>query len=368
MTTYDFGFVLEQALGHVTHAKNLQAHVPLDPEVRAHWALVDFETKGIAGRIPVYRSNWTVRSGIRARWQLAAIARRVNLHALFFHTQVPAVLAQHWLRKIPSIVSLDATPMQYDELGGVYRHETGPAWLESLKWRLNCSCYRAARRLVVWSEWTRRGLVRDYEVADDKIEVVPPGVIVRDWLRPVPRSAHNDSVRILFVGADLERKGGDVLIEAFRALRRPGLELHLVTKSSVPPEPGVFVYNDIQPNSRELKELYHRCDVFALPTLGDCLPMVLSEAGASGLPSVSTNVAGIPEIVQDGQTGFTVPPGDLGALVQALRPLLDNPELRLELGSRARLHVSRDYDAEKNSARLLQLLKLEAGRPMRAEN
>ncbi len=50
MTTYQIGFILEQVLGHVTHAKNLQQNVPGDPEVRAHWGLVPFETVGLSNR------------------------------------------------------------------------------------------------------------------------------------------------------------------------------------------------------------------------------------------------------------------------------------------------------------------------------
>ena len=65
MASYEFGFLLEQSLGHVTHTKNLLTNVALDPEVHAHWGLIDFEATGIAGRIPVYPSNWTVRAGAR---------------------------------------------------------------------------------------------------------------------------------------------------------------------------------------------------------------------------------------------------------------------------------------------------------------
>jgi glycosyltransferase involved in cell wall biosynthesis len=358
--TCNIGFVLEQALGHITHTKNLQAHVQNDPEVSPSWALIDFKAEGIGARIPVFRSNWSVRAGIRANRQLAAIARTTRLDVLFFHTQVPAVLAQRWMHRIPSIVSLDATPLQYDALGAFYQHEAGPRWLETIKWRLNRDCYRAARQIVVWAEWTQRGLVADYEVPDDKITVIPPGVIVRDWERKDQRRAESSMVRILFVGGDLRRKGGHLLLKAFRELRTPSLELHLVTKDAVPPEPGLFVYNDMQPNSAELKALYHRCDIFALPTSGDCLPMVLSEAGAAGLAVVSTDVAGIPEIVRHEQTGLTVPAGDGNALTAALRPLIADPQLRLDLGARAHRHVSRYYDADKNSTRLLSLLKAEA--------
>lgn len=360
MAGYEFGFLLEQSLGHITHTKNLLTNVALDPEVHAHWGLIDFEASGIAGKLPVYRSNWTVRAGVRARREVARISGQTKLDALFFHTQVPAVLAQNWLRKIPAIVSLDATPLQYDELGAFYKHEQGPAWLEKWKWRRNRDCFRSARRLVAWAEWTKLGLVRDYEVPAEKVTVIPPGVNVHEWRRPRPRVLHNDPVKILFVGGDLARKGGSVLLEAFRALRHLGLELHLVTKDRLAPEPGVFVYNDLQANSQPLKDLYHACDVFALPTFGDCLPMVLSEAGAAGMAIISTSVAGIPEIVRNGETGITVPAGNAAALTQALRELATNSALRLRLGERAMAHVTRHYDAPTNASRLLDLLKAEA--------
>lgn len=360
MAGYEFGFILEQALGHITHTKNLLTNVALDPEVRAHWGLIDFETKGIAGKIPLYRSNWTVRAGLRARSEVARMHAQTKLDAVFFHTQVPAILAQSWLRKIPGIVSLDATPLQYDELGAFYKHEQGPAWLEGLKWRLNRDCFRSARRLVAWSEWTKLGLVQGYEVPADKITVISPGVNVHEWRRPTPRVPHANPVKILFVGGDLERKGGLVLLEAFRALRHLGLELHLVTKDRLPPEPGLFVYNNLGANSQPLKDLYHTCDIFALPTFADALAMVLSEAGASGMAIISTNVGAIPELVRNGETGLIVPVGDATSLTQALRDLATNPALRMTLGERAVAHVTRHYDAPSNASRLLGLLKAEA--------
>jgi glycosyltransferase involved in cell wall biosynthesis len=360
MAVYNIGFIMEQALGHVTHTKNLQANVPLDPEVNAHWGLIPFEANGLAGRIPVYKSNWTVRAGLRAQLAIAKIAGQTELDVLFFHTQVPAILATNWVKKIPSIVSLDATPMQYDQLGAFYQHQKGPEWLELIKWRLNRNCYHAARHLVVWGEWTKQGLIADYGVPADKITVIPPGVNVADWQRPVPRQRHAEPIKILFVGGNLERKGGLLLLDAFRALRPLGIELHLVTKDAVNPEPGLFVYNDMQPNSQPLKDLYHSCDVFALPTFGDCLPMVLSEAGASGMAVVSTNVAAIPEIVRNDETGLTVPAGDTAALTEALRQLAMSPDLRMRLAERAMAHVAQTYDAKKNAEHLLDLLKAEA--------
>ncbi len=151
-----------------------------------------------------------------------------------------------------------------------------------------------------------------------------------------------------------------MLLEAFRALRHLGLELHLVTKGRLPPEPGVFIYNNLEANSQPLKDLYHTCDIFALPTFGDTFAMVLSEAGASGMAIISTNVAAIPEFVRDGETGLTVPAGDAVSLTQALRDLATNSAFRMVLGERAMTYVRRHYDAPTNASRLLSLLKAEA--------
>jgi glycosyltransferase involved in cell wall biosynthesis len=357
MAVYNIGFVIEHVLGHITHAKNLQQNVPADPEIRAAWGLLHFETPGIGAHIPLYKSNWTVRAGLRARRAIGAMAQEGRLDALFFHSQAPAVLARDWMRRVPSVVSVDATPRQIDNLGRFYQHPQDAAWLERLKLWLNRECFRSARHVVAWSAWAKQGLVDEYEVPADKVTVVPPGVNVRDWLRPTPRRRHNGPVKILFVGGDLERKGGHLLIDAFRSLRPLGVELHLATREKVPAEPGLFVYNNLQPNSAELKALYHSCDIFALPTFGDCLPMVLSEAGAAGMAVVSTQLAAIPEVIREGESGLLVPVGETGALEEALRRLVLQPELRLRLGERATTHIAREYDAQKNAGRLLDLLK-----------
>lgn len=356
MSDYTLGFVLEQSLGHVTHTRNLQAQLMRDQDVHVHWRLIPWETRGWKARLPIYSTNWTVRAGLRARQAIQDLVEHTSLDAMLIHTQVPAVLSTGWIRRVPTVVSLDATPEQIDELGRAYNHQRGPGWLEQIKWQLNRDCFAAARHLVTWSAWAKRGLVERYGVPEDKVTVIPPGVSVPDWAAGRYRP-EDDPLRILFVGADFARKGGATLLEAFRALGRPGVELHLVTRQALPAEPGVIVHNGMQPNSPELRALFQRCDMFCLPTLGDCLPMALAEAGAAGLPLISTAVAAIPEIVHDGKTGLLVPPGDTQALAAALRALVDNPPRRREMGAQARAFVGREHDVRQNARRLIHVLK-----------
>lgn len=79
-----------------------------------------------------------------------------------------------------------------------------------------------------------------------------------------------------------------------------------------------------------------RASVFVLSSRSEGLPMAVLEAMAAGVPTIASNVGGIPEVVNDGADGVLVAPGDAHALADALRRLLDDAELRLSMGRKAR--------------------------------
>jgi glycosyltransferase involved in cell wall biosynthesis len=356
-------FVLEQTLGHVTHSQNLRSLVPRDERITATFHPIEYELNGWPARVPGY-SNWTVRAGVRARRAIRNSNRAHDVRALFIHTQVPSILAARWMKRIPTVVSVDATPIQYDQLGTQYAHQRAGRIAEGIKWRLNRNAFANAAHVVSWSEWSKQSLVADYGVPASKVTVLAPGVELAQWSRP-PRPIEDESVvKILFVGGDLERKGGSVLIEAVRQLRSamphgvgvPNVELHLATGADVADEPGIVVHHGLRPNSAELIALYHDADVFCLPTLGDCLPMVLSEAGAARLPLVATDVGALREIVQEGRTGLIVEPGSVGSLAAALSRLVTDADLRRTFGDNAAALVADRFDAAKNAARIVDVL------------
>ena len=356
------GFLLEQTLGHITHADNLRQLVPTDERIEAVFGPIEFAVDGLAARLPGYR-NWTVRAGIGARRALHAMRRSGPIDAVFVHTQVPAILAADQLRRVPTVVSLDATPLQYDELGGPYGHGRSGRRSEDLKWRLNRACFRRAAAIVTWTEWAKHGLVDGYGVTADKITVIPPGVDVGRWTsldseRRSPEAGADRPVRVLFVGGDFQRKGGLVLLAAFTQLREAAvdIELDIVTRDDPPPAAGVRVHRQLGPNSPELMALYREADVFCLPTFADMLPMVLSEAAIIGLPLVSTDIGAISEVVQAERTGLVVPPGDAAALAAALGRLAADPGLRQEMGTAARQFARIELDARINARRLVDVL------------
>ncbi len=77
-------------------------------------------------------------------------------------------------------------------------------------------------------------------------------------------------------------------------------------------------------------------DGFVLSSRWEGLPYTIIEAMMAGLPVVATKVGGVPELVEDGVTGFLVPPKDPEALAQALQKLIDGPELRKKMGRAGR--------------------------------
>ena len=176
---YRIGFVMEQTLGHITHAKNLYARIEQDAEVIPTWLPISYEQRDRWDRVPVVKGNWTLKSSLRARQQVQAALRTTRLDALFYHTQVTALFSGGLMADIPTIVSLDATPLNFDTIGSPYNHKPSSfALLESFKNALNRRVFARATRLVTWCQWAKDSLVDDYGVQGGKVEVIPPGVDV----------------------------------------------------------------------------------------------------------------------------------------------------------------------------------------------
>lgn len=353
------GFLLEQTLGHVSHGQNIQNALAGSQRADVRFREIPFAPQGRADRLP-HRANWTVRAGAAARAAVKNLERERRLDALFVHTQVPAVLLGDAMRRIPTVVSLDATPAQIDRFADAYQHQVGSSRAEVAKREMQTRCFRRAASLITWSQWAADGLVDEYSVDPSRITVIPPGVETALWHRPTHRVLSDEPVRILFVGGDFERKGGDLLLEAFDRLRNDpdvvargiDLELHLVTKGGPTPTPGVHVHRSMTPNSPELVELFHRSDVFCLPTRADCSPLVLAEAAAAGLPTITTSTGAVAESVLEGTTGHVVVP-EVDAILGPLRQLVVDDEHRLSLGRKAEAHAQQCMDAGRNSERIL---------------
>ena len=352
---------MEQTLGHVTHFQNLQAAVSQQAAIEATWLPIDFGLSGIERFVPAYRGNWSVRASLRARRQLSRELARRDFDALFFHSQVTALFSPGIMRRIPSVVSLDATPVNYDAVGAAYGHRpAGGGWLDEQKRRMNRDVFHAAHAIVAWSDWARGSLIADYGVPRERISVLAPGASPAYFQIGAERgsvSTEAAPVRLLFVGGDFERKGGPLLLESVAAARtQRAFELHVVTQRAVAPRPNVFVHRGIGPNSPELLRLFRQADAFVLPSRGECLSLVLMEATAAGLPVLSSDVGGLREAAISEQTAIIVTPNDAAGLRAGLERLVDDRSLRQRLGSAGHALARAKFDARRNNQAILDLI------------
>lgn len=354
-------FFTERQVGLNSAAAVLEQAVLREPGVDVTWRDVTYyQDGGLVERLPILPRG--AKAILRGFLQTGDGLRCGPFDALFFFTQSPAVFRQAALARTPTCVWTDVTPMQLDEFAWAYGHAVSRSrWVRAGKRAAVARTFRLARRCLGWSDWTRRSFVEDYGVSENKTAVVPPGIDLSCW-DGSPRHEHSGPFRLVFVGGHFERKGGRVLLDVFRERFRGKAELSIVTRDPIPEEPGVRVHHGISAGSDEHRRLLRSADAFVLPTLADCHSIASLEAMASGLPVVLTRVGAGPEIVEDGASGFVVPPGDGPALAQALGALIEDRARAGEMGARGRALVERHFDGRTTAARIVEELHIAAGR------
>lgn len=231
---------------------------------------------------------------------------------------------------------------------------------------------RRAALGVTISHYNRRYMLQRWpRLANTRLEVIYNGIDT-GLFRPHTARAHDPQAdkRVISVSRLVPIKGHEFLIRAVAQLRREGVGLRLDMYGEGPQRRALQkLIDELDAHAyirlcgaivqEALAEELRAADVFALASVllpkGDCdgLPAVLAEALACGLPTVSTQVTGIPEIIQDGVTGLCVPPGDVSAMAEAIRWVLDHPAEAAAMARRGRQLVEEQFDRHKSAQKLL---------------
>lgn len=207
-------------------------------------------------------------------------------------------------------------------------------------------------RVVTVSDHVR-GLLLAKGVAPDHVATVYspiqlPPVIEHSTLRQELKLAENDIV-IGCVAVMRAKKGHKALIDAAEPLIRERPNLHLVFVGGGSPtfeevqayiaQKGLAKRIHLMGMRKDVPNLLAGFDIFALATEQEASGTVFVEAAAAGLPVVGTDVGGVSEMMQPGETGLLVPVHDQAALTQALSTLVHDPELRKRMGSAGKKQV-----------------------------
>jgi glycosyltransferase involved in cell wall biosynthesis len=226
---------------------------------------------------------------------------------------------------------------------------------------------RAARFVACISDFCRSQLMMLVEPDHwDKLAIVHMSVALDRYpFLGEQRQGRTGPLRVLFVGRLTPEKAPQLLVDAVRQLPPDSVAVRVVGTG---PEQAALerqvsrlgLESVVQfvgaLGQHELLEQYGWADVFCLPSFAEGVPVVLMEAMATGLPVVTTYIAGIPELVADGDNGVLITPGRADQVAQALSSVAANADLRQRFGVAGRAKVAEGFSPNGNAKLLKGLL------------
>lgn len=240
----------------------------------------------------------------------------------------------------------------------------GPTiFFETHWWRLDVKLARAAFIACISHFCRSQAMLFSDEADWHKLRIVHCGVVPAAY-GTTPRGPFTGHVA--FVGRLDAVKGVPLLLEAFATVRARHPDARLTIAGDGPARArleartlalglsGVVRFAGYL-DEPAVARLLESADMLVLPSFAEGLPVVLMEAFASRIPVIATQVAGVPELVQDGISGFIVPPGDVDSLADRLDRLLSDPALCARMGQAGRARVEVEHDIAHEVAWLAQL-------------
>ncbi len=349
-------FVLSRVLGGKTYCNHLLSALDGMREMEPDFVFFEEEDYArFADKVPyAYRRAGKFIAAHILAWKLKMLPAR-NWDAMFVQSFELLPGCAPLVGLMPTVLAHDSTQIQsYRLLLGPH-----PGFGARLTYAIKCVMTTpfyapAVERVGAFmprTDWCAHSLISDYGVDGRKIVVSPAGLDLDLW-KPDGQREQNAMPRILFVGNDFARKGGEFLLDLFSRCFSSRAVLRIVSRDPalrgrrLPV--GVEWIGDAGGRDPEkLIEAYRDSDIFVFPTYKEHMGMVLTEAASMGLPLVARDVGGVSEIVRDGENGYLIPytSGESG-WEQAIGRLLDDGQLRRSLGAGSRRLAERHFSVD----------------------
>ncbi len=249
------------------------------------------------------------------------------------------------------MLNLQTSGIYHTDFPQYIRILTEDSFLESFAWTYMHWFYGQLDTVFVNSEQYRQSWI-DRGFTPEKLKILPRGLDT-DLFNPGRRDpafwkrfgCSDDKVRLLYVGRISREKDLDVLATAYRQLRESNVPVALFFIGDGPysaalaeslPEAKFLGYR----TGEELATAYASADIFVFPSTTDTFGNVVIEAQASGLPVIVSDLGGPKELVEDGVNGLITSALDATKFAEAIRSLVENRELRMEMSRNARKRVT----------------------------
>ena len=289
---------------------------PIEPRIPLRGRLKFHFYRRIRGRTYLMNRDCALLRS-RARQAKAALQRHEPADAVIvFHTPDAAYLRCN----APIVLVHDTTWHQLVDFYPDYARTSMARETVDDGYELDSLALRNCDLALFSSQWASGSAIRDYRIDPAKIAARPFGANLlsvphRSELQQHIRRRGTGRCRLLFVGVDWHRKGGEIAVAIAQQLNDWGVAVELQIVGCDPPRVvpdfvhplGFFPKSDPAAVQR-LKQVLSGADFFVLPTRADCIPSALIEAAAFGLPAVTSGVGGIPEIAGDGRWALALPP------------------------------------------------------------
>jgi len=213
---------------------------------------------------------------------------------------------------------------------------------------------KSVSQILTWSERAKKAYII-YGIPEEKIKVVPPG-LPEPLLEKIERN--DDKVRFLFIGTSFYRKGGDIILNAYKVIkdRYPNISLTMVTllPSSIKLPEDVTILKPMR-RSKLFKNIYPYHDVLLMPSRSEGFGLTAVEAMSVGLPVIAKNTFALPEIVEHGRAGFIF--NTFNELVKYMSLIIEDEQLRSNMSKKSREIFKTKYHINVTNQKLLNIYK-----------
>ena len=215
--------------------------------------------------------------------------------------------------------------------------------------------YQSCSGIFTMGKWFANDLIRRCGVQEAKVHHVGGGINLDKSLIDYSSKRGN---KILFVGRDFVRKGGEITLKAFQILRErcKDVELYIAGPSTSPLKQdmeGVRYFGDC--SHEKLAGLFNECDIFVMPSYFEAYGLVFIEALAYGLPCIGRNVYEMPYFIKNGETGLLLEDDDAGVLAQMMDRLLHDEAIKANVRAKRDWYVN-EYSWDTVAGRIVDVI------------